>query len=370
MTTGILLAGFGGPEPGCCGRRPDCPRTPGCEAECFVAKVLDSRPRPAPAPSAGPSAKPGGTGRPSGGADANPAARIQAVAAHYHAVAGGFSPYNQRSRDQALALRRELARRGLDAPVALGFRHWQPWLDQALAELSAQDCTDCIVVPLTAHHAGSGWDSYRTDAEDAAKRLENPIAVRAIVPPLFDRPGLIAALAARVRAATAGWSADRFAAARLIVAAHAVPLPVERSSPYRTQIAATARLLAEALGHPAHALAFQSAPPTSAIPWSSPLIADVLKEAAASGAQDVIVSPAGFLVDHVEVLYDLDVEAQALCRQLGLGWTRAEGVHDHPAFIAAMAEAIAETLAAKAQAQPAAMLQSNVSPARNGTTSP
>lgn len=356
MTTGILLAGFGGPEPGCCGRRPDCPRTPGCEAECFVAKVLESRP--------GAAGRPGGPGRPDSLQRPDPAARpstairpgladgggaaarIQAVAGHYHAVAGGFSPYNQRSRDQALALRAELTRRGIIAPVALGFRHWQPWLDQALSELAAQDCDACVVVPLTAHHAGSGWEAYRTDANDAAKRLVKPMAIRAVVPPLFDRPGLIAALAQRVRTATADWSAERFAAARLIIAAHAVPLPVERSSPYRDQITATARLLAQALGHPDHVLAFQSAPPTSAIPWSSPLIADVLKEAAANGVRDVVVSPAGFLVDHIEVLYDLDVEARALCQQLGLGWTRAEGVHDHPEFIAAMADGIAATIAA------------------------
>jgi ferrochelatase len=108
MIDGLLILGFGGPTPGCCQRRPACAKTPGCEAECFVAGVLGDNPARA--------------------------ARIAEVAGHYHHF-GGFSPYNELTERQAAALQAELLRRGRRLHIACGYRHWRPWAVDALRAL-------------------------------------------------------------------------------------------------------------------------------------------------------------------------------------------------------------------------------------------
>jgi len=150
----------------------------------------------------------------------------------------------------------------------------------------------------------------------------------------------IGVLAAVEAVAAAGWSAERFAAARLILTAHAIPQPAERASPYREHVAATARLVAEAAGHDDHVVGFQSAPDASRVPWSSPTVDELVAAAAADGVRDVVVQAVGFLVDHVEVLFDLDEELSGECRESGLGYLRARCVHDHPAFIATLADRV------------------------------
>ena len=117
------------------------------------------------------------------------------------------------------------------------------------------------------------------------------------------------------------------------------------TSPYARQFAETARLAAQAAGHAAHLIAYQSAPSDSRVAWTGPDISEVVRAAAADGVQDLLVQAAGFLVDHTEVLYDLDVEALAEANRLGVRFTRAACVHDHPAFIQALADGVAAALA-------------------------
>lgn len=317
MIDGVLMLGFGGPTPGCCGRRAECPKTPGCEAPCFVAGILGDNPARA--------------------------RRVHEVVAHYRQL-GGFSPYNELTYTQARALEAELARRGRAIPVACGFRHWNPWPIDALRELRDKGCRELALIVLAPHQSSVSWDWYIKVAGEAVDALgnEDPQApvprIAHVAPPFFDSPGFIAALADRLREATAGWSAERVAKAALVFTAHAIPTPVERTAPYRQQFATTARLAAEAFGHPEHRLAFQSAPSESAIPWSGPDILAVVDEVAASGATDIILCPAGFLVDHTEVLYDLDIEAKQRAEAKGMAYTRAVGVHDHTALVRTFAE--------------------------------
>lgn len=321
MSDGLLLLGFGGPVPGCCGRRATCPRTPGCEAECFVAGILGDNPARA--------------------------ARVAEVAAHYHGF-GGFSPYNALTQAQAEALRAELARRGRPIAVACGYRHWTPWTRDGLAELGRRGCTRVIALIMAPHQSSVSWDWYLKHAAEAVESLgADAPALVGVVEPWWNRPGFIAALADRVREATAGWSPQRFAAAELVFTAHAIPEPVARTSRYSQQFAETARLVAEALGHPGHAVAYQSGPGDSRIPWTGPDIVEAVEAASARGARDLVVQAAGFLVDHTEVLYDLDVEAHGRATDLGLGFTRAACVHDHPDFIAMLADGVEAAFAAQ-----------------------
>lgn len=315
MPDGLLLLGFGGPTPGCCGRRPTCVKTPGCEAECFVAGILGDNP-----------ARMG---------------RIDEVVDHYKHVGGGFSPYNQLTAVQATALTNELQRRGHAIAVECGFRHWTPWTVDGLRRLAERGCTRVALLVMAPHQSSVSWDWYLKHAAEASEALgaASPALVAA-VDPWGASDGFIAALAARLREATTGWSAARYAAATMIFTAHAIPEPVARTSPYGRQFAETARLAAIAAGHPQHVIAYQSAPSDSRVPWTGPDIIEAVRSAAASGAKDVIVQAAGFLVDHTEVLYDLDIEAKTEAAKLGVSFTRATCVHDHPAFIAALADGV------------------------------
>jgi ferrochelatase len=320
MTDGLLVLGFGGPTPGCCGRRPTCAKTPGCEAECFVAGILGDNPARA--------------------------ARIAEVAGHYHHF-GGFSPYNQLTERQASALADELARRGRPLAVACGYRHWRPWSIDALTTLQQAGCRRAVILIMAPHQSSVSWDWYLKHAAEAAEQLgAQAPALVGVVQPWWAEPGYITAVADTVRQATAGWSAERFAAAQVIFTAHAIPQPVERTSPYRAQFAETAALSATALGHPQHVIAFQSQPGDSRVAWSSPSIEQAIEDAHRRGVRDVVVQAAGFLVDHTEVLYDLDVEARQLADRLGVTFTRAACVHDHPAFIAMLADRVEQAFAA------------------------
>lgn len=319
MRDGLLVLGFGGPTPGCCGRRPDCPRTPGCEAECFVAGIFGD----------------------------NPArmARVAEVAGHYRHF-GGFSPYNELTGRQAAALAAELARRGVAIEIACGYRHWAPWTKDGLAQLQARGVERVVLLVMAPHQSSVSWDWYLKHAAEAAEAI-GPSAPRlaAAVDPWWREPGYIAGCAARIREAVGGWSAERFAAARLLFTAHAIPEPVARTSRYTQQFAETAQLVAQAVGHPAHALCYQSGPGDSRIPWTGPDIIEAVRAAHAEGVTELVVQAAGFLVDHTEVLYDLDVEAREEAARLGIGFTRAVCVHDHPAFIAMLADGVQGALA-------------------------
>jgi len=312
---GVLMLGFGGPTPGCCERRSVCARAPGCEAECFVAGILGDNPLRA--------------------------ARVATISAHYHEL-GGFSPYNELTLAQGRALGLELTRRGRAMPIACGFRHWRPWATTALSQLHAQGCRAVAVLVMAPHQSTVSWDWYLKLAAEASEELgaKSP-RLAGVVAPWWKEPGFISAIAARLFEATVGWSAARRQAAGLIFTAHAIPRPVEQTSPYRSQFSETAALAAAAFGHPEHQLSFQSQPQDSGIPWSSPDIASVLSTAAQRGQREVLVCAAGFLVDHTEVLYDLDREAAQIAGRLGIALVRARCVHDHPDFIAMLAARIA-----------------------------
>jgi len=306
-TDGVLLAAFGGPQAGCCGRRADCARGPGCEAPCFVAGIL--------------------------GDDPAQAGRVAEVVAHYRHF-GGQSPYNRLAAAQADALREELVRRGRRIQLELGFRHWTPWIKQACERLAG--CTRVAGLVLAPHAAGRSTDLYRS----AATRPD--ICWTGM---WHDHPGMARAVADRLRQATLGWDASRLERAALLFTAHAIPQPAERASGYRELVAASASLAATTFGHPAHHIAYQSAPGDSRVPWSTPSVAEALATLHAAGHEDVLLQPIGFVIDHIEVIYDLDVEAQQTAARLGLRLTRAATVGDHPAFIGALADAVEDVLA-------------------------
>jgi ferrochelatase len=149
------------------------------------------------------------------------------------------------------------------------------------------------------------------------------------------------AVADRVRAALQSLPAERRASARVIFTAHSIPASMAADAPYEAQVHEGAAAVAARLGLAHHAVAYQSRSGNPRDPWLGPDIAEAIRQAAAQGARDLVVMPLGFLCDHVEVLYDLDVEAREVAAALGVGFVRADTVNDHPSFIRMLADVVA-----------------------------
>jgi ferrochelatase len=155
-----------------------------------------------------------------------------------------------------------------------------------------------------------------------------------------EHPRFIEAAAARVAEALDGVPAERRSVVPVVFTAHSVPVAMADGSPYVAQVTGASRLVAERLGLARWSVAYQSRSGSPRDPWLAPDVADALSELARDGVRDVVVSPIGFVVDHVEVLYDLDVEARRVAEDAGLRLHRAAALNDHPAFIDLLADLV------------------------------
>jgi ferrochelatase len=268
-----------------------------------------------------------------------PAERIEEVTHHYEAI-GGRSPLNDLTRAQAGALRGALDRAGLAAPVYVGMRNWRPFLAETLSEMRDRGHRRALGIILSSLQTEASWERYVSDV--AAARLEVGAGAPEVVyaPPWADHPLFLEAVEDRARAALAEVPDGRRAAAHLVFTAHSVPAAMAAGSPYVAQLESVSARVARELGRRQWSVAFQSrsGPPGEA--WLEPDIGDRLRALAREGVKDVVVSPIGFVSDHVEVLYDLDVEARRLADALGLGFHRALAVNDHPRFIAMLVDLV------------------------------
>jgi ferrochelatase len=273
-----------------------------------------------------------------------PPQRLAAVADHYELI-GGRSPLNELTFRQAAALTVELCAHGPALPVFVGMRNWHPFLHETLAVMAAAGHRRTIGVILSAQQSEAGWQRYVQDVADARAAVsEAPEVVFA--PPWPTHPLFIEAVADRTAAALATIAdGESDSAHHLIFTAHSVPTAMANVSPYVAQIEAGARAVAQRLGCHPWSVAYQSRSGNPHDPWLEPDISEALRALAASGVRSVVVTPIGFVCDHVEVLYDLDIEARAVADQLGIHFVRAVAVDDHPAFIRMLAELVRRTVA-------------------------
>ncbi|MGH9359834.1 MAG: ferrochelatase, partial [Terriglobia bacterium] len=157
-----------------------------------------------------------------------------------------------------------------------------------------------------------------------------------------NHPGFISAQAARVSDALAKISGEQKHTAHLIYTAHSIPVSMARHSRYVSELQETCTLISSALGRSGDPVVYQSRSGPTSRPWLEPDILDSLRSLPARGISSVVIAPAGFLSDHIEVLYDLDTEAKALCDELGIRMVRAATVGSHPDFVAMIRELILE----------------------------
>jgi ferrochelatase len=273
-----------------------------------------------------------------------PPARLEDVAHHYEVI-GGRSPLNALTRHQAAALADALAARGRALPVWVGMRNWHPFLHETLAEMKDQGRRRAVAVILSSLQTEASWARYVDDVAAARDKVGADAPEVVFAPAWADHPRFVDAMADRTRAALAQVEPARRAAARLVFTAHSVPVAMAAGSPYTAQLEATARVVAERLGRGGWSVAYQSRSGSPRDPWLEPDISDVIRALAREGARDLVVVPVGFVCDHVEVLYDLDVEARQVAEAAGVGFHRAPAANDHPDFIAMLADLVERTAA-------------------------
>jgi len=268
-----------------------------------------------------------------------PPERLEEVARHYERMPGRRSPLSDLTFAQARGLERELAARGPALPVFVGMRNWRPFLHDTLRAMAERGVKRALGVILSAFRTEASWERYQQDVADARTRVADAPEI-VFAPAWFERPEFIESVADRVRAAFTAVPAAARARTPLVFTAHSVPIQMASASPYVADFTAAARAVARRLEHARWSFAYQSRSGSPREPWLEPDIGEILKRLAGEGERHAVVAPIGFVCDHVEVLYDLDVEARALAAANGLTLHRAAAVNDHPAFIAMLADLV------------------------------
>jgi len=231
---------------------------------------------------------------------------------------GGRSPLDDVTEAQRAALELELG-----IPVCVGMKHWRPRISDAVEAALAGGATRLVGLVLAPHYSRLSIGGYR-------ERLEEALADRAelvLIESWHDEPAFLDVLAGRVRG-TDAW---------VVFTAHSLPERIlADGAPYRDQLLETARLVAERAGLERWSFAFQSASPTGE-PWLRPDVLEELERLKHAGVESVLGAPVGFVSDHLEILWDLDVEARERAAELGLEWARTASLNDDLAFVSALA---------------------------------
>jgi ferrochelatase len=251
---------------------------------------------------------------------------------------GGRSPLLEQTRQQAKALETALNTNGGNFKAFVGMRHWHPYLQDTLAEMQSQGIECAVGLVMAPHYSRMSIEAYYKKIDEAGSIIK--------IAPIKDwhlLPGYIDALVNRVRAALERFPAQVRSDVPVIFSAHSLPERIlEGNDPYPEQLRETVDEVMQQLGDQPHEFAFQSAA-ISNEPWLGPDVSVLIERYAAQGHKNIISCPIGFVCEHVEVLYDVDIVYQKLARFLGVRLERIEMVHTAPQMISGLAELIRQT---------------------------
>jgi ferrochelatase len=264
-----------------------------------------------------------------------PAHVVAEVRARYEKI-GGRSPILERTAAQAEALGDALrnGKRAAFAPI-VGMRHWHPYISDALARLTERGVTRAVGLVMAPHYSRLSIGAYYREIDEAQSGVE----VKAIESWQL-LPGYLDALADRVRQALARFPGSDGEPVHLLFTAHSLPSRIlEWNDPYPRHLQETVGGVLARLGERPHGFAYQSAG-MSGEPWLGPDAETAVDRLAEAGVREVLVVPIGFVCEHVEVLYDVDVELKAHAGTRGVRLERIEMLNDHPAMVAGLAELV------------------------------
>jgi ferrochelatase len=286
-----------------------------------------------------------------------PPERIEEVAHHYE-LFDGVSPLTDLTERQAAALREQLAARNLPLPVYIGMRNWRPLLGATLRAMHDDGVRRAVGLIAATHHSYSSCTQYRHNVLEARSTAARETGAFDATPEIVYaggwhlHEGFIEASADRIDVARATLSPVVRDRARIVFTAHSIPASMAHAETYQRELRESAAAVAARLKTEDWALVYQSRSGRPQDPWLEPDVNAYLRAARQEGVTAVIVSPLGFVCDHIEVLYDLDIEAKETCDEIGLAMARAVAVNDHPRFIDALADAIAATVERYAKGRP------------------
>jgi ferrochelatase len=271
-----------------------------------------------------------------------PRERMLAVAEHYHHF-GGKSPINDQTRELIAAIEAELARSGPKLPVYWGNRNWRPLLADTLRRMKQDGIRRALAFVTSAYSSYSSCRQYREDIARAQNEVGAGAPEVEKLRVFFNHPRFIEANEERIREALQVVPAGAQQDVQVIYTAHSIPVSMAVTCDYVRQLEEVRRLVSARLGVANDALVYQSRSGAPGQPWLEPDILDYLREVKARDlASAVVLAPIGFLCDHMEVLYDLDVEARQVCDWISLPMVRAKTVGVHPKFVAMIRELITE----------------------------
>jgi len=278
-----------------------------------------------------------------------PRERMLAVADHYYRFRGK-SPLNEQNRKLKAALEKELAMHQIKLPVYWGNRNWHPLLPDILREMKGNGIQRALAFVTSAYSSYSGCREYRESIEAARQNLGEGAPVVDKLRVFFNHPGFVEAVVDYAIAAFHELPASEHARAQLVFTAHSIPVSVAQGSRYQAQLQEASRLVADRMapmrgGRTDFRLVYQSRSGPPSQPWLEPDILDFLLEVRQQGTtESAVLVPIGFVSDHIEVLYDLDTAAKALCEELGLRMSRAQCAGTHPRFIQMIRELVVERM--------------------------
>ncbi len=267
-----------------------------------------------------------------------PPDRLEEVAHHYE-LFGGKSPLNEYTYKQASGLQNKLAENGYEIPVYVGMRNWHPLIPDTIREMSEKGVKNVVGMIMAAHQSDASWERYQRDVQEALTELGIEMEFKYSAP-LFNHPLFIEDSADRVLDCLNEIPPEEYSQTMILFTAHSIPTPMAEASPYVEQLMTTARLIAQRLNYDNWRLVYQSRSGQPTDPWLEPDVCDVIEEIAKQGVKNVIAQPIGFICDHIEVLFDIGIEAQEASEKAGITLLHAKTVNHDPKFIEAMADVV------------------------------
>jgi protoporphyrin/coproporphyrin ferrochelatase len=270
-----------------------------------------------------------------------PPERFEEVLHNYEAI-GCRSPFNELTFRQAEGLRRVLKQEGPALPVYVGMRNWHPLFAETLEQMILDGIRRAIGIILAPHQGEASWGRYQVSLEQAISQVQTKMGVDCpgidYNEPWFKHPLFVEAAADKLRCKMDKIPFDQRDQVKLLFTAHSVP--TQLSKPYQDQLLETCEAVAEEMGVKEWELVYQSRSGNPHDPWLEPDVCDVIKRLADEGCRNVLLAPIGFVCDHVEVLFDLDLKARQAAEERKMGFYRACTVNDHPSFIRMMADVV------------------------------
>jgi len=266
-----------------------------------------------------------------------PERAVQEIIERYARIGGG-SPLLKITTQQAEALARTL---GL--PVYIGMRNWKPYLEHAVRRLTEDGADHVVALCLAPQNSRTSIGLYRSHLSKAVDKIAPGLPVE-FIENWHDHPGLIAAFSEKVSAALAAAAAEAGRPVPVVFTAHSVPVKtIAEGDPYESQVKETAHGVAQAMGLSDYRVAFQSQGMTSD-PWVGPTVESLMDEFAGQGLRHVVLAPIGFVSDHVEILYDIDIVFREYGQKKGISVVRSESLNDSSLFIRAMASIVSSRI--------------------------